>query len=567
MRRATVAALAVLILAGTGAAAAPSRQGPNMAACPTLAACMGVLDAAAPGNESGIWADWDEQSAKSLKRFGAAAKAALLARATGPDEGQRNLAGAILGEWADVGPDDVPVLAKALELEPGGWPARALWRIGTDAAIAVLVDDLRVSGSGNQSSHALAKLAPRSLPFILPLLAEDEGQSRDGAREVLGDSREAALEMAPGWVARATAPGAARERIIALRALATLEDEGHDFGPALRPVARDPDPAVAAAATETLLALADASQAQAVIDACKPARDPFQFVNMQALCLYDVADFDSEGTVIGPGLMAFVDSPEGGEASRAISVLGLAGYAPAIPALEQALDSPDWRVVFAAVRSLGWMGDVAAIPRLERLARSHWLPEVRSMAAETVRALKTAGRLAPPHRFAADYKNMVDWARNASITIDAWMFGDGKICKTYRWRGRTILWPEQRSTLKMPGGELVGVDGGEWGGGLGWRPAGGEPQSIAGGNVHDMAPDGDGALVLFGLAHMTTVEGYVVRVAPDGQGGWLRTMIARLPGDGYQLASLGDGVWAVATRQGAVVFTRDGILGLADCTG
>jgi hypothetical protein len=66
---------------------------------------------------------------------------------------------------------------------------------------------------------------------------------------------------------------------------------------------------------------------------------------------------------------------------------------------------------------------------------------------------------------------------------------------------------------------------------------------------------------------MTTVEGYVVRVAPDGQGGWRRTMVARLPGDGYQLASLGDGVWAVATRQGAVVFTHDGILGLADCTG
>jgi len=80
-----------------------------------------------------------------------------------------------------------------------------------------------------------------------------------------------------------------------------------------------------------------------------------------------------------------------------------------------------------------------------------------------------------------------------------------------------------------------------------------------------MVPTEGGAIVLFGLAHMGFVDGYVVRVSQRSDGSWSLSEIARLPSTGDALASIGPSLFAAWSENRVIVFSDQEIVGLAKC--
>jgi len=85
-------------------------------------------------------------------------------------------------------------------------------------------------------------------------------------------------------------------------------------------------------------------------------------------------------------------------------------------------------------------------------------------------------------------------------------------------------------------------------------------------NVRGMDYDNDGAIVLFGLAHMGFNFGYALKVSRNADGTWTQTEVARLPGEPEWWTRLNLDRVAVLAGNKVVVFSpREGILGVASC--
>jgi hypothetical protein len=78
--------------------------------------------------------------------------------------------------------------------------------------------------------------------------------------------------------------------------------------------------------------------------------------------------------------------------------------------------------------------------------------------------------------------------------------------------------------------------------------------------------DNDGAIVLFGLAHLGFNYGYALKVSRNSDGSWTQTDIARLPAEPQGWTRLKSDRIAVLTADRVVVFSsKEGILGVASC--
>ena len=331
----------------------------GMDRCPSLDACLQLLDKVVPAYDDGEGSN-SEVLAKNLLRFGDTAKHELLRRAAGTQPGWRNVASAILSEWPTWGASDVPALRKALRMNPGGWLARPLGRIATPEAIEALVEDLPY-GEYNQTDFALKHLGVRAIPYLSPLLNNDKTAA--SASRVISAMNPIPVSFASEWVAIASNPDRKiEERIAALRGIAAL-------GPSAKPACANLHALLAAPESDirrevgiALHAVHDPSVIVELAQHCQPKAEPFESVALDSLlCLRDIADFGLDGHEAGRYLLPFLDSKNGGERAYGIITLGLIGYMDATPQIEAALQSPDWRIVNASVWSLGWLGDRNAL--------------------------------------------------------------------------------------------------------------------------------------------------------------------------------------------------------------
>lgn len=540
----------------------------SMDSCTSLEACMAIMDKIVPAESDGSDSGGKVLATK-LKRFGDPAKHELLKRAAGDHCGWRNLAGAILIYWGAWEPSDVPELRAALRKDHGGWLARPLGEIGTPEAIQALVEDLP-NGSQNQTDGALSRLGVKAIPYLFPLLESDK--NAESAAHVISDMGGAALPFATKWAAQAGDRGRPQKvRLAALRGIAAIGDRAESACTGLHGLIADQDPKIRKQAMSTLKAVRDPLVAREVVRSCRPSADPFDAFAFSARnCLSEIAHYGDGARQVGRELLSFLNSENGAERAYVITTLGVISYEGAVPEIVKALDSADWRVVYAATRSLGWLGAKQAIPALEKTASSYWLPEVRTEATRVLAALRSPkGVLDRPLRLGL----LEDRAEPFAMGYE--VLGKNPLCKSHRWRwnraefstpdARDYSAKEISSSLRTGDGEFVGTDRGEWGGELVWRSSKGEPHSLRKDNVVGIERDGDGVVALFGLNHMGLAYGYALNIDQTLGGKWKLTEVARLPAEADALAAIGPGIFAAWSSGRVVVFSRQGIQGLAAC--
>jgi hypothetical protein len=224
------------------------------------------------------------------------------------------------------------------------------------------------------------------------------------------------------------------------------------------------------------------------------------------------------------------------------------------------------------------------MPALTEIAETHWFPPVRDVAKSALDALKPgAPPLARPSK--------------VGLEIDARFAPDIVPCASGQWRfGERIFGEPNKKRMKAAsgaadGGEFSAMDNGEWGGGVWWSApsrAPGEP--VVATNSEGVETASTGAVGVFGevgvfeaydpdaalhpyapeesrmwISNGPSGYGYVLSLMP-GTNGTLRTKEnARLPRAADVMATIGPDLFAAWSGGRAVVFSLDGIRGLASC--
>ena len=225
----------------------------------------------------------------------------------------------------------------------------------------------------------------------------------------------------------------------------------------------------------------------------------------------------------------------------------------------------------------GWLGAKQSLADLDLLAAAHWLPKIREKAAQPVQAIRsTKGRGDPPpaSRFIAP---STGWDHDDEpVIIDESVLHRAERCPANRWRWQSarIAMPDptrfiqksenQTASLRLAGGQLTGVDKGEWGGELSWQPDSGQRKPILKDTFIAMPPYGDGAIALFELTHLRLDWGYALNVTRNPAGDWKTKEVARLLGEPDGLVQTRHGLFAARTAARVVALSpSQGVVGLA----
>jgi hypothetical protein len=562
----------LLLLLLTACPASAIKVPRGMDRCPTLDACLTLLNNVNPTND--VW-DIDSGNilARNLSRFGDSAKYELLKRSVGSDPAWRSTAAGILGEWKAWQPSDVPALLEILHTNEGEWAAGPLAKIATPESLQAMVEHLPHERM-DYASTFLTNLGAKAVPYLFPLLQDDEKYK--SADRVIATMRPTPISFAAGWVTIALDPEKnVKERLAALRGIAALGQAATSTGASLHALQNDSNALLVKQVHLTLRAIQDPIVVSELAKACQPKAEQFDMLALDSdLCLREIAEYDLTARDSGSLLLPFLSSKNGAERAYGIATLGLIGYVPATPQIEEALNSPDWRITHAAVWSLGWLGDKNALPQLDKIASNHWLPELRNNAAKVSVALRSPnGRVehSPWKLPTGNYSN------DPFMIVSDGIGYETRPCKENQWKWNqetfklSMIHEDRASSLRFRNGnmwgELVGTNHGEWGGELAWLPYQGQAQTLLRDNVVDMKYGSDGAIVLFGLAHMSFNYGYVLKVSRNSDGTWDESEVARLPGEPNAWTDFAPDLFAIRVHgRVVIVSTQDGIIGLATCS-
>ncbi len=499
---------------------------------------------------------------------------ALLDRATGSDHRLSQLSDLFLNAWHGWTTRDVPALARALSVNPGGMVARSLGEVGTPEAMQALADDMR-RGTGGQSDYTLGRLGARAIPYLFPLLEDD--RSARGASLVIAAMGEESKPFAESWARLAADPRQPTAvRLGALRGLAALGRSARPWTGELHLLLASQDESLRTTAANTLLATGDSAVLNALLEQCRPKGDKIEFVELRSTsCLRDIESLGHDAVAAGPKLTPFFDSPNADERLGVVTTVGVIGYAAAIPRLRGALRDLDWRVVYAAAKSLGQLRAVESIEDLERIYDTYWLPEVRREARYSLTDLKLPADFPTPYGQLEATANQADfpttcttpsWITIPECSSHQWRLGSS--CHPFSWPGRCMYGPRTVSA-RLPNGRGVfhGSNGGEFGSTLTWKPAVGPAKVVYQGyEVVGIFPDGDGAIAVIGLAHMFIDFSVVVSLDLGTDGRWTSHEVARLPSMSSAMVQVSPGVYAARSGHRVTVFNRRRILGMGTCT-
>ena len=320
--------------------------------------------------------------------------------------------------------------------------------------------------------------------------------------------------------------------------------------------------------------------AAVVADAAR--RDPAER-NAYGL-LMTVAEYGAAARSSGPAITFFLDLrfdeslreaavKAAGRVGEPMAVTGLLAQAPEL--------TDNWQLAMAVTESLGRLRAVEARPLLERLARDHWHRGVRENATRALAALANPGQAAFADRPLYDDRETAPDAGSCDAE-------DGRTVRlpqnpvgSLRWPVRGVLEVEAQPINEATGealrrrvpvqrvqgfvqfampvrnGTLIGIDGGEFGGGLVHLPASGSPVLLGPGNVSFAWRMGGRLFVAGGLRHFVLNTGNLLIVD-------LRTLrierSIQLPASPSGLRALAGHVAIVSTGRGDVAIREDGQL-------
>src|SRR5215471_14806767 len=148
----------------------------GMKDCASLEACLNAFDANIHASRN-AYDDYEiaiAEVAVDFERFGDAAKRALLARTTDPDDTWRFRAGDVLAHWVNLSEADQEPLLEAYQMQGGLGAAKPLAKIGSARALQALAAHLEIYGDGDVTTEALADAGPKALPYLLPILSNED---------------------------------------------------------------------------------------------------------------------------------------------------------------------------------------------------------------------------------------------------------------------------------------------------------------------------------------------------------------------------------------------------------
>jgi hypothetical protein len=537
----------------------------------------------------------DDVIYRDIVRFGAPAVNALVPMLRDPDVNIRERAGYLLAQFPSIDPRHFPALVEAWrhgdtvnrEGRGNGWLPRAIAATGTDDALRLLWADYErdpEQGSNSQTFFALAWGFPDQVrPLLLARIAACRDSDSTGIHD--GNYRGPCAGIYtllqefrppfPAWSTPAILDLAQHARSDDVRAGA--EDT----------LARFSNPAALAPLQTRLAALPRG--AGSADRGWEVSRLIMQIVRYGAAA-------HASGPVIIPYLDAGYDEDLRADAALALGQIGASSAVPALLALAPDLRD-DWLLAYNVAESLGRLRATEARPLLERLARDYWHRGVRSNAARALNmiaggpfenlAASASGASRPPPRdgsgeelvymgrlrftgddasspcsesgerpLGQDPVGMLRGPRTGVALVSPTAISAAARDALRRAIPVRFAQGEVVFALPTPDGELVGLNGGEFGGGLILLDEQGEPRRVFGEPVAFAWQTGGRLYVAAGLAHLGLDIGHLYIVDP-ARHRIERTI--RLPASPYRLLSTRDGA-VIDTRAGQVAIRQDGQL-------
>jgi hypothetical protein len=570
------------------------------APCAEWAACEALLRVLARRTDGYALDAEARDFADALHLLGPTAWDGLLALAHDEARAVRQLAAYAIGAWPDPPESGLPALIDVLAQTPGSWPAHALARIGSLAAVEALLDDLGRTRQGTQSSLALATLMPEALPLVLAALEARSERALHAVAYVLrmlawqgGEAAERHADSERWLLETAVSPGvAATQQTLALRLLLELAPLAHGDPSRLQVNLMAVDERVRDLSEELLSLHGDPVALDAVLTRCErvlgglpPSGDPVApAVYLYEQCTDRLARMGEAARHAAPRLLQALPEVDQDSRNVLLATLGHLGDAAVVPALMSALRSHDDREVTAALEALWRLAATESLPMIRDVAARHWLAPVRDFAGNVAAAMAGGDATAVEAVLADPWRGDSPSGRHL-FGLPSIQAGYGERgCRVWRVdgveiaHGEGVVGPDHAlgalaaevedlsGIVPLGGGHLIGSNAGVWGGALYYRDEGGRLARISDDNVVALLPHTPGqALALVG------------HFLPTDPGGWLLVLSAppgavprivdrrRLPSAPRRVQALGGG-WLVTLHVGVgVLIDRDLGLREAEC--
>ena len=285
----------------------------------------------------------------------------------------------------------------------------------------------------------------------------------------------------------------------------------------------------------------------------------------------------SEGLSAAPRLRLLLKDPSSEVGSAAAEALGWIGDEEAIPQLLEATHSQHWLLVYQSAWSLGHLHAQEARYRLTQLKDTHWSYPVRKIAGQALDSLdkptdSTATKQRPLLPSFQILQRLISEAPRCTDNI-TWRGEQLQLQTLTVWPpvSATGAWPtfipsDARSVFPVEGGWLVGLNHGEFGGGLFHYTSSGKKRAILkNACVGGIYQTSSGLLATDGVDHMIYRPGNVFLLSRTSRGIWQAQPLVTLQAAPRNTAMTKDGTLVIQSQGAIVALTQGGTLEGVEC--
>jgi HEAT repeat protein len=511
----------------------------NRSLCGDVQACIRKIpDVATPGG--GITMG-EQQLARAIHGYGGAAVPGVLPYLKDPRKNVRDLASFILRDQPGLSEEHLPALMES-RLRGDGWIPPAIARIGTPKAIAFLVSELKKEPETHtQLTWAFRVLGPRAGPALVELYrcgTQCDARLLGVCEFIFGELKEQAIAIVPDLKAIAldrNQPLIARRA--AVNTLGVIGPSAASVASELQILAANHRADFGESVDHALIGMGHPGAITGLLNRIEHGDD---------LAFVYLAKLGYAGKGAGPAIVKYLDDPD--RVVYAARTLGYIGYSEATEPLERFLRSDDWQVDYVTCESLGQLKAAGARGEIERAMRNHWYPPVRDAARAALGAID------------GKEEHKEDSSLPSTFQFFAYEHAGDKLCKSAQLDANN-----RNDSLNVPGGQLFGIDHGEWGGELRFvDSATKQPSKILDGNIMGVFQMGSRLVAIGGLAHLSINYGNVYAITND-HGHYSATVWRRLPGAPRGGRLQKDGRLLIDTYGGQVFVNGDGTMEMAPC--